>query len=96
MFAEKSIIVEKFDKVSLIGINRPHKKNCLDASTAQFLAEALDEFDNDETSKVGIIHGVGGTFCSGFDLHEIANYGGESEDQVPHFGPLVKILTPHT
>lgn len=87
-------MVEKCDDnlVTTIGINRPHRKNALDTKTAQQLVEALDEFEKDKESTVAVLHGMGGSFCSGFDLHELAEYDGESEDQVPQFGPLVHIF----
>ncbi|XP_035723668.1 short-chain-enoyl-CoA hydratase-like [Vespa mandarinia] len=85
---EKSIIVNKSDKITLIAINRPEKKNALDSATAQLLCDALDEFDKDENAVVGVLHGIGGNFCSGFDLHEIANYNQEKEDNLPQYGTL--------
>lgn len=78
-------------KVTTIGINRPEKRNCLDTATAQLLSETLDEFENNEETSVGVLYGVGGNFCAGYDLKEIADYDGESEESIPHFGPLVHL-----
>ncbi|KAF7386261.1 hypothetical protein HZH68_013393 [Vespula germanica] len=85
---EKTIIVDKSDKITLIAINRPEKKNALDNATTQLLCDALDEFEKDENAVVGVLYGMGGNFCSGFDLHEIANYNPEKEDDLPQFGTL--------
>ncbi|XP_043269352.1 probable enoyl-CoA hydratase echA8 isoform X2 [Venturia canescens] len=85
---EKTIVVSQDGAIRLIGINRPAKKNCLDAATAQLLSEALDDFEQDENSTVGILHGIGGSFSSGFDLDEIAKSNVDSEEGFPHFGPL--------
>lgn len=85
---EKTILVDHVDKVTMIGINRPEKRNCLNTATAQLLSEALDEFENNEETSVGVLYGVGGNFCAGYDLKEIAEYDGESEENIPHFGPL--------
>lgn len=85
---EKSIIITRSSQVMLIGINRPEKKNALDTATAQLLCDALDEFEKDETALVGVLHGIGGNFCSGFDLQEIANTGDGKEDSLPQFGAL--------
>lgn len=57
--------------------------------TAQELSEELDKFDNDENSVVAVLHGVGGNFCSGYDLEEIAQYNGKNEEVLPQFGSLV-------
>lgn len=85
---ESAILVTQMGKVTTIGINRPEKRNCLDTATAQLLSEALDEFENNEEASVGVLYGVGGNFCAGYDLKEIADYDGESEENIPHFGPL--------
>lgn len=87
----KSIVVSQTGPITLFGLSRPQRKNALDCTAAQELAEALDEFDENEESKVGIIHGIGGNFCSGFDLEEIAKSEGDS-DRLPHFGALVSFL----
>lgn len=85
---EKTILVKQMGKVTTIGINRPEKRNCLDVATARLLSETLDEFENNEESLVGVLYGVGGNFCAGYDLKEIAEYNGENEESIPHFGPL--------
>ncbi|TGZ31957.1 carnitinyl-CoA dehydratase [Temnothorax longispinosus] len=85
---EKPILVKQMGKVTAIGINRPEKRNCLDVATAHLLSETLDAFENNEESLVGVLYGVGGNFCAGYDLKEIADYNGENEESIPHFGPL--------
>lgn len=81
--------MDHVENVALIGINRPDTKNALNVATAQQLSDELEKFENDENSVVGILHGIGGTFCSGYDLAEIAQYNGENEEVLPQFGPLV-------
>nr|XP_033332385.1 mevalonyl-coenzyme A hydratase sidH-like [Megalopta genalis]XP_033332386.1 mevalonyl-coenzyme A hydratase sidH-like [Megalopta genalis] len=85
---EKNILTDHYNGVAIISINRPDKKNCLDVATTQELVEELDKFDNDEKSVVGVLHGVGGNFCGGYDLKEIAQYNGTNEEILPQFGPL--------
>ncbi|XP_014607150.1 PREDICTED: 2,3-dehydroadipyl-CoA hydratase-like isoform X2 [Polistes canadensis] len=84
---EKSIIVNKTGKITLIAINRPEKKNALDTATTKLLCDALDEFEKDDNAAVGVLYGIGGNFCAGFDLHEIANSEG-NENKLPQFGAL--------
>ncbi|XP_043527756.1 short-chain-enoyl-CoA hydratase-like [Frieseomelitta varia] len=86
--SEKNILVEHFEAITLIGINRPESKNALNVATAQKLSDKLDEFENDENSVVGILYGTGGNFCSGYDLKEIAQYNGKNEEVLPQFGSL--------
>ncbi|KAJ6650059.1 Mevalonyl-coenzyme A hydratase sidH [Pseudolycoriella hygida] len=64
------VIVEKLECITLIGINRPEKRNCVNHATAQKLMEAINEFEDDKNAKVAIIYGKGGTFCAGYDLKE--------------------------
>lgn len=90
IISESSIIVEHYDGIITIGINRPEKKNCLDVITAQKLSDELDKFEENEKIVAGVLHGVGGNFCSGYDLTEIAQFDGENEEKLPHFGPLVR------
>ncbi|XP_076765726.1 short-chain-enoyl-CoA hydratase [Xylocopa sonorina] len=86
---EKNIVVEScYESVLTIGINRPERKNALNAATAQELSDELDKFENDDNYTVCVLHGMGGNFCSGYDLVEIAQYNGENEEVLPHFGPL--------
>ncbi|XP_030559238.1 uncharacterized protein LOC115761587 isoform X1 [Drosophila novamexicana] len=70
--APKSILVEKDKNITLIGINRPQQRNAIDSSTASQLCEAFSAFEADDTSPVAVLYGVGGSFCSGFDILEIS------------------------
>ncbi|XP_057335680.1 2,3-dehydroadipyl-CoA hydratase-like [Microplitis mediator] len=83
----KNILISKTGPITLFGINRVSKKNSLDRETAEELSEALDVFDQNKESSVGIIHGVGGNFCAGFDLEEISKCETDT-DSLPHFGSL--------
>jgi enoyl-CoA hydratase len=45
----------------------------VNSETAQQLSHAIETFENDTESPVAILYGVGGNFCSGYDLKELAN-----------------------
>lgn len=62
------------DGITTITLCRPHRKNAVDGATATKLAEAFLAFENDPSQKVCILYGAHGTFCAGFDLHEVAKY----------------------
>lgn len=68
----KAILVDQVGKVRTIGINRPEKRNCLDSDTIIALEKAIEDFENDNNSLSGVLYGIGGNFCSGYDLEEIA------------------------
>ncbi|KAL4779219.1 ClpP/crotonase-like domain-containing protein [Aspergillus varians] len=64
--------------ITTIAINRPHRRNAIDGPTAQKLTSAFLTFESDPSQKVCVFHGANGTFCAGFDLHEVAKYESSS------------------
>lgn len=65
--------VEKQHNLHLIGINRPEKRNCVNPETANLLKLAFQNFEDDDNALIAILYGIGGTFCAGYDLKEIAS-----------------------
>lgn len=37
------------------------------------MKKALEDFEQDTNAYVAVLHGIGGNFCSGFDLNELVN-----------------------
>lgn len=74
MTEKNLIIVDKVSHpgISIIQINRPHRKNAVDPATAKQLYEAILAFEADASQKVCILTGAGSTFCAGADLHQVA------------------------
>lgn len=62
------VLVERRGAVQLITINRPEAKNALNLAAATIIRDAVDELDEDDELRVGIITGAGGTFSAGMDL----------------------------
>lgn len=62
------VLVERRDGVQIITINRPEAKNALNNAVAVGIAAAVDELDEDDDLRVGVLTGAGGTFCAGMDL----------------------------
>jgi enoyl-CoA hydratase len=62
------VLVERRGGVQVITINRPDARNALNAAVAQGIAAAMDELDQDDGLRVGVLTGAGGTFSSGMDL----------------------------
>ena len=69
------VLVENRGPVRLIGINRPYVRNAVNPATAKELYSAFKDFDCESTARVAVLHGVGGTFCAGYDLKELARAG---------------------
>lgn len=73
MFTDE-ILVEKLGPVTTIGINRPQKRNCINMATANKLSRAVLNFEEDNSALVGVLHGIGGNFCAGYDLEELSGF----------------------
>ncbi|CAG2171577.1 unnamed protein product, partial [Oppiella nova] len=86
------VTIEKREDVTLIGINRPEKRNCVNRQTAGQLLQAFEDFDRDTTSRVAVLHGNGGTFCAGYDLQELSQTDATVESLITR-GPMVCILS---
>jgi enoyl-CoA hydratase len=59
-------------RVRVVTIDRPHRRNAVDAATAAALADAFRTFDADDHADVAVLTGSGGNFCAGADLQAIA------------------------
>jgi enoyl-CoA hydratase/carnithine racemase len=66
--------VDDTPSIRLIGINRPSKRNCVNHSTALQLFSAFQSFETDDTVRLAILYGEGGSaFCAGYDLSEVSS-----------------------
>ena len=82
------IRVEQDGPVTTVIIDRPAARNAVDPATAQALAEAFAAFDRDESARVAVFCGEGGTFCAGFDLKVAASGGGVRSPAYHGNGPM--------
>ncbi|CAK4023282.1 related to 3-hydroxybutyryl- dehydratase [Lecanosticta acicola] len=57
--------------ITVITIDRKHRRNAVDAATARKLYDAVIAFEEDADQKIAVLHGDNGTFCAGFDLHTV-------------------------
>jgi enoyl-CoA hydratase len=56
------------DRVAVITIDRPERRNSVDLATAEALLDAWRRFDADPDADVAVLYGAGGTFSAGADL----------------------------
>lgn len=75
------VLEENHGDIALIGINRPEVRNCVNSATAVALREAFVRFEKDKGLKSAVFHGVGGNFCAGYDLSELAGTDEEAESE---------------
>lgn len=76
-------------EIVVITINRPQRRNAVDAPTARELDRCFTRFDDDEGVRAAVLTGAGGTFCAGADLAALA--GGEdasARTQMGETGPM--------
>lgn len=64
----QEVLTEIDNGILIITINRPEAKNAMTKAASEGIAAALDQLDSDDSLRVGILTGAGGTFCSGMDL----------------------------
>jgi enoyl-CoA hydratase len=62
------VLVERRGAVQVITINRPQAKNALTRAVAQGVAAAVDELEESDELRVGVLTGAGGVFSAGMDL----------------------------
>ncbi|XP_028826362.1 uncharacterized protein LOC114784816 isoform X2 [Denticeps clupeoides] len=70
----RTVVVERRGPVVVVGINRPEVRNAVNQETARRLLEELSAFESDHTLNAAVLHGVGGNFCAGYDLKELAHH----------------------
>jgi len=66
-----ALLAEKSGHVLTVTINRPDKKNAVNAEVLCGLCDAWHELDRDDDLRVAILTGAGGVFCAGMDLSVI-------------------------
>ncbi|WP_281613505.1 enoyl-CoA hydratase/isomerase family protein [Flammeovirga sp. SubArs3] len=67
----QTIIYNKTERIGIIQLNRPEKRNALNAQMVQELTLVLSEIENDDYVQVVILKGEGKVFCAGADLQYI-------------------------
>lgn len=67
--SREEVRYERKGSAALLTIDRPQRRNAVDAKTAAGLRQGLDDFERDETARVLVLTGAGGeAFCAGADL----------------------------
>ena len=67
-----SVLVTRIDRVAVIRMMRPERRNAVDAATAKALADAFRVFDADAGLDVAVFTGADDVFCAGADLKALA------------------------
>ncbi|HET9196991.1 MAG TPA: crotonase/enoyl-CoA hydratase family protein [Solirubrobacterales bacterium] len=62
---------ERRGAAAVLTIDRPERRNAVDAATAAGLREGLERFEADEGARALVLAGAGEAFCAGADLKAI-------------------------
>jgi enoyl-CoA hydratase len=68
-----SVQVIEQGPVTVVMLDRPHRRNAVDPATAGALLDAFTTFEADGSAAVAVLTGSGGTFCAGADLKALAD-----------------------
>ncbi|HYV03068.1 MAG TPA: crotonase/enoyl-CoA hydratase family protein [Blastocatellia bacterium] len=79
--------IEKNGPVTTVVLDRSEVRNAVDRSTAEELAAAFRQFDDDSEALAGVLFGDHGTFCAGADLKAIAS-GNGNRTEMDGDGPM--------
>ena len=71
------------ENIAILTINRPERRNALDADTLDQINLLMDRAENDEKVRVILINGKGDTFSSGFDLKDQMEKAPQGEEWKP-------------
>lgn len=77
------VIVEREGPVTIVTLNRPERRNAVDAPTGAALRAAFEGFARDGDARVAVLTGAGGVFCAGADLKAVAAGTGAYEPDGP-------------
>lgn len=66
-----NVLYEVRDRIGFLTLNRPEKKNALNASMVSDLKDAFGKAENDASVKVVVLRANGDVFCSGADLESL-------------------------
>jgi enoyl-CoA hydratase len=83
-----SVSISRDGPVTIVAIERPERRNAVDAATARALYDAFQAFDADEAASVAVLTGSGSAFCAGADLKAVATGAGNRVERTGDFGPM--------
>src|ERR1700753_904457 len=87
--ADSVIVTTPHEGLTVITINRPHRRNAVDPLTAKRLYDAILAFEEDSSQKVCILTGSEGIFCAGADLHEVTQSNPNSPSNASYLQPVL-------
>jgi len=84
-----TVKLEINDRIAIVTINRPEKRNALSQEVREDLYQKLQEIDSREDIRVAIITGAGETFVAGADIASMKDYTVEDALKASRNGSLI-------
>jgi methylglutaconyl-CoA hydratase len=81
MATYNTITLSETNKVALLTLNRPEKRNAVSFELVADVLNALDEVEKSTASDILIITGAGKAFCAGLDLEDLKRLTGKTHEQ---------------
>ncbi len=83
-----SVSIARNGAVTTVILHRPEARNAVDRPTADALRQAFKDFDADDSARVAVLWGEGGTFCAGADLKAVASGDNRNDVSPESEGPM--------
>ncbi|WP_238372603.1 enoyl-CoA hydratase-related protein [Heliomarina baculiformis] len=78
MIEKPAVLLEIDGNIATITLNRPERRNAVNALLAKALNEAIEKCEDDSSVSVTILTGAGSSFCAGMDLVAFGNGEGKA------------------
>jgi enoyl-CoA hydratase len=82
-----SLLVETYDGVATLTLNRPDARNALDLDLIRALGEAMRAADADDDVRAIVLTGADPAFCAGLDLKQLGGSGANLTEGAPSGTP---------
>src|SRR5712691_2640761 len=79
------------DGIATVTLNRPDKRNAMNAAMLTGLRAAFDELEDRRDVRVVVVRGAGPAFCAGMDLREMESRGGARDPEANVVAVLQRI-----
>lgn len=67
----QNVLFDRRGAIGVLTLNRPQKRNALNAAVMDDIARILKEMDEDPSLRVGVVLGAGKTFAAGVDISQM-------------------------
>src|SRR6476469_3137566 len=82
-------LVEQVGQTLVVTMNRPESRNALSGEMLAIMSDAWDRVNSDDSVRVAILTGAGGSFCAGADLKAMSQSAPSDSFESGAFDPSV-------